>query len=167
MPTTTTTSTTLPTTPPTTPTPTTPTPPIDNVNTLSTSAVDTTAISTASTSTLTETTIGANQTLQDSHASAITMPAAQSPNDNYALIGGIIGGVVALILLGALIACLVVRSRRQPKDSDNGDSALQVKANAPLESNYGRLPPSAPTTTYDIVQAPPHDYEQASSSMQF
>jgi hypothetical protein len=140
---------------------------IDNVNTLSTSAVDTTAISTASTSALTETTIGANQPLQDSHASAITMPAAQSPNDNYALIGAIIGGVVALILLGALIACLVVRSRRQPKDSDNGDSALQVKANAPLESNYGRLPPSAPTTTYDIVQAPPHDYEQASSSLQF
>jgi hypothetical protein len=41
--------------------------------------------------------ISTNQTLQESHASAITMPAAQSPEDNIALIGGVVGGAVALL----------------------------------------------------------------------
>jgi hypothetical protein len=111
---------------------------IDNVNTLSTSAVDTTAISTASTSALTETTIGANQTLQESHASAITMPAAQSPDSNAALIGGIVGGAVALLLIGALIACCVVRSRRNNKEQPNGDPKARALQSRP-PSNYGGI----------------------------
>jgi hypothetical protein len=63
----------------------------------------------------TETTIGANQTVQESNSSAITMPAAQSPEDNAALIGGIVGGAIALLLIGALIAfawCAVGANRK-------------------------------------------------------
>lgn len=37
---------------------------------------------------------------------------ADADDDNAALIGGIVGGVVALLLIGGLIAFLVVRSRR-------------------------------------------------------
>jgi hypothetical protein len=115
MPTTTTTSTTLPKTPPTTPTPTTSTPP---------------------------TTIGANQTLQESHASAITMPAAQSPEDNIALIGGVVGGAVALLLIGALIAFCVVRSRRQSKDNNaNSLHSVHSTTTSP-QSSYSRVPPA-------------------------
>jgi hypothetical protein len=138
---------------------------IDNVNTLSTSAVATTAISTASTSALTETTIGANQTLQESHASAITMPAAQSPEDNIALIGGVVGGAVALLLIGALIAFCVVRSRRNNKEQPYADPsahALQSRSS----SNYGRIDGisgtannPAKSTYVDVVVGPPANYD--------
>jgi hypothetical protein len=60
------------------------------------------------------------------------MPAAQTPEDNSdsALIGGIVGGALSLLLLvGALIAFCVMRNRRQDSTS------------TPLESNYGRIAP--------------------------
>jgi hypothetical protein len=99
------------------------------------------------------------------------MPAAQSPvdsNDHSALIGGIVGGAVALILLGALIAFCVVRSRRQTKN--NGTSVLQVNAPSESESNYGFSEP--PRHAYDKAPVMPrvptaHHYEEASSSMQY
>jgi hypothetical protein len=45
---------------------------------------------------------------------------------NAALIGGIVGGIVALILVGGLIVFLVARSRRRRGNGEpNGDAALQ------------------------------------------
>jgi hypothetical protein len=44
-------------------------------------------------------------------------------DDNTALIGGIVGGVVALILVGGLVAFIVARSRRRVNASQ--DSAMQ------------------------------------------
>jgi len=89
-------------------------------------------------------TIGANQTVQESNSSATTMPAAQMPEDNSALIGGIVGGALALLLIGTLIAFCAVRSRQQPKDSNA--SAL------PPESNYGRVPPAQSNYSEVAVQ---------------
>jgi hypothetical protein len=49
-----------------------------------------------------------------------------SPDDNNAaLIGGIVGGVVAMLVVGGLIAFLVARSRRRSKDGPNSGVALQ------------------------------------------
>lgn len=64
------------------------------------------------------------------------MPAAQSPKDNAALIGGIVGGAVALLLIGALIAFFVVRSRRKHKQQLD-PSALSLRSTPP--SNYARV----------------------------
>ena len=93
------------------------------------------------------------------------MPAAQSPNDNTALIGGIVGGAVALLLIGALIACCVVRSRRNNKEQPSTDPsahALQSRSS----SNYGRIDGisgtannPASSTYVDVVVGPPANYD--------
>lgn len=73
------------------------------------------------------------------------------PENNAALIGGIVGGIVALILAGGLIAFVVTRSRRrkQLKNSDqlptkatNYDRAMsmnkysEVIAQPPIDTTY-------------------------------
>jgi hypothetical protein len=93
------------------------------------------------------------------------MPAAQSPEDNAALIGGIVGGAVALLLIGALIAFCVVRSRRNGKgqaDVDPNAQALQSRS----PSNYGRIDGisgtannPASSTYVDVVVGPPANYD--------
>jgi hypothetical protein len=94
------------------------------------------------------------------------MPAAQSPEDNIALIGGVVGGAVALLLIGALIAFCVVRSRRQSKDNNaNALHSVHSTTTSP-QSNYCRVPPAqsnysersfAPAETrsshYDVLNA--------------
>lgn len=83
------------------------------------------------------------QSPAESIASAITTPAAQSSEDkNAALIGGIVGGAVALLLVGALIAFLVLRSRRQPK---SGDVHHALQSPSP-EIIYGPAPPTRTMT---------------------
>jgi len=113
----------------------------------------------------TATTIDANQTIQESNSSAITMPAAQSSEDNAALIGGIVGGAIALILIGALIACCVVRSRRNRRvDVDPNAQVLQSRPS----SNYGNAPrrDAPPNNNYSDIMAvsPPANYDAWSDS---
>jgi hypothetical protein len=72
---------------------------------------------------------------------------AQPPDDNIALIGGIVGGVVALLLIGGLVACLVARHRRSVK---HDATALPPAAS---KSNYGRTPTTQKQPTYDDVDA--------------
>jgi hypothetical protein len=57
------------------------------------------------------------------------------------LIGGIVGGAIGLLLIGALIAVCVVRSRRQPNDS-NASALHSVHSTTTPQSNYGRVPPA-------------------------
>jgi hypothetical protein len=84
---------------------------------------------------------------------------AQSSDDNAALIGGIVGGVFALLLIGGLVAFLVARSRRGEKDHPNSDAALQsVRQSMPSNdvhdagvargSDYGALS-IGPPQNYD------------------
>jgi hypothetical protein len=65
------------------------------------------------------------------------IPPTDAPDDNAALIGGIVGGIVALILIGGLIAFLVVvRSRNL--NHDNNSNAMT--STTPTPSNYNRIP---------------------------
>jgi hypothetical protein len=57
---------------------------------------------------------------------------AQAPDSNAALIGGIVGGIVALLLVVGLIAFFVARSRR---NVNHGTTAPPT-----AQSTYGRLP---------------------------
>jgi hypothetical protein len=75
--------------------------------------------------------------------------------DNSALIGGIVGGVAALLLLGGLIAFIVVRSRRQPSAPQSQSTSTPLKSNygdiAPAHSNYNAS--GVPSTRhYDALQ---------------
>jgi hypothetical protein len=92
---------------------------------------------------------------------------ADSLDDNSALIGGIVGGVVGLLLIGGLIAFLVVRSRRTAAGNGeaNNGAALQSKngmrdagaAQHRNDTNYAALPPE---NEYGVVGvAPPHNYD--------
>jgi hypothetical protein len=86
---------------------------------------------------------------------------AQPFEDNAALIGGIVGGVVALLVVGGLIAYLVARSRRRGKGESNSNAALQsVRQGASsndmrdaesYRSDYGALSLSPPESSYDVI----------------
>lgn len=96
------------------------------------------------------------------------MPATPTPpsptNNDAALIGGIVGGVVALLLIVALIAFIMSRSRnrnRSPKARNDG----QELQSAPAQSvgEYGRieLPPSQQSEYDDMrdVNLSEHHYD--------
>lgn len=69
------------------------------------------------------------------------------------MIGGIVGGIVALLIIVGLIAFFVVRNRRAKKSHLDGGHSLQPQPtpilNPPLTNNnaYDRVPPLA----YDHV----------------
>lgn len=58
-------------------------------------------------------------------------------NDDAALIGGIVGGVLALILVGGLIAFLVARGQQREKDELelSNASGLQPVPNSSVRSS--------------------------------
>jgi hypothetical protein len=86
----------------------------------------TTASSTTSTSAGAPT--GASSTIGPATAT-IAMPASQTSGDNIALIGGIVGGTVALLLIvGVIVACVLARNRQSNRDN----TSLQPK---PIHSN--------------------------------
>jgi type II secretory pathway pseudopilin PulG len=89
------------------------------------------------------------------------MPAVESPDDNSALIGGIVGGAIALLLLGALIAFCVARSRRnrkvQQEDNSTGHIASTLQS---TRSEYGRIVANNPNNDYaDVPIVPPSNYD--------
>jgi hypothetical protein len=93
------------------------------------------------------------------------MPAAQSPDSNAVLIGGIVGGAVALLLIGALIACCFVRSRRNNKEQPSTDPSAHALQSRP-PSNYGRIDGITGTANdlasnhySDMMVGPPANYD--------
>jgi len=87
-------------------------------------------------------------------ANMSTMPAAQSPQDNSAVIGGVVGGAIALLLVGALVAFCVMRSRRNSEGQPDADqNTLAPQSVAVPPSNYTRIsnlsdrPPSVYSAT--------------------
>jgi hypothetical protein len=84
---------------------------------------------------------------ETSTSSNATVSAASLPStdDNAALIGGIGGGIVALLLFGCLVALLVARSRRREKGEANSGAALQSVRQSTSgeqpENNYGVIAP--------------------------
>jgi hypothetical protein len=106
--------------------------------------------------TQTDTSTSANATV-----GVATSSSDAQPPDNAALIGGIVGGVVALILVVGVVTFLVARSRRRGNGEPNSNAALQsVRHNsdsgagaAPRGSNYAPLALSPPNN-YGV--AAPH-----------
>lgn len=71
------------------------------------------------------------------------------PDDTAALIGGVVGGIVAFLLGCGLIAFLVARSRRRGKGAASNDTVLQ-SAGARLSNNDARESIVAPNIgSYD------------------
>jgi hypothetical protein len=88
--------------------------------------------------------------------------------DNAALIGGIVGGVVALLLIGGLIAFLVARSRRRGgngEPNNKGASLQPVRPSdvmrdtgvASQQSVYEALALNPPESNYGVIN-PPQNY---------
>jgi hypothetical protein len=73
----------------------------------------------------------------------------QTSDDNTALIGGIVGGIAALLLVGGLIAFLVARNRRNVNEQDNNKTMANTTATSTaVSSNYDRIP----TTEYNYIR---------------
>jgi hypothetical protein len=49
---------------------------------------------------------------------------ADSLGDNAALIGGIVGGIVALLVIGGLVAFIVARNRRNVTNEENAMASI-------------------------------------------
>jgi len=97
--------------------------------------------------------ISANQ------SSAVTMPAAESTENNSALIGGIVGGAVALILVGALIVFFVLRSRKARQDSNADQNAHATQSIRAPPNNYGQLSIVQSAGYSEIPTKPPTNYD--------
>jgi hypothetical protein len=100
----------------------------------------------------------------------VATPSTEASNDNAALIGGIVGGVVALLLIGGLIAFLVARSRRREKDHPNNDAALHsVRQSMPSndararENDYGAIS-LGPPQNYDAWSTKDDNYGKPSTN---
>lgn len=65
-----------------------------------------------------------------------TLAAAEMPT-NAALIGGVLGGVVALLLVVGVIAFIVMRTRRLKQNQEVGENAMQTTR--PPSGNYGHF----------------------------
>jgi hypothetical protein len=87
---------------------------------------------------------------------AVTLARQPDGNGKGALIGGIIGGILALLVVGGLIAFIVMRSRRG--NGNNSDTRMRSP-----ESNYGRIQPIAPD--YTTPPPPESQYDQPWSKL--
>jgi hypothetical protein len=75
------------------------------------------------------------------------VPATQQPSpDNTALIGGVVGGVVALLIVVGVIAFIVMRNRKATanQQSTNDGHSLSPPAQ-PSKSNYDRIDIPSPS----------------------
>jgi predicted lipid-binding transport protein (Tim44 family) len=79
------------------------------------------------------------------------------------MIGGIVGGVVALLLVGGLIAFLVVRNRRSVKPNSNA-TASDANSAAAATSNYDRIPNTASNYSGHIADASPRKHYDSLTS---
>jgi len=113
----------------------------------------TTSVTSTNASPTTTTVIATDQSALDSH-STIAMPAAQSPDNTLALIGGIVGGTVALLLVLGLIAFCVLRSRRSDKqqvaETENRYSQTWHTGNVP-PNNYSDMHMTTAPNRYHIL----------------
>jgi hypothetical protein len=86
---------------------------------------------------------------------AIMTPAVpQSPTDNSALIGGIVGaGIVALLLVCGLTAFSMARNQTKEQEHDGSRSE-----SAPSQSNYGRIPAASSNYGESAIVVPHRDH---------
>jgi hypothetical protein len=88
------------------------------------------------------------QTQLETSTSTNTTAAIATNSVDASLIGGIVGGVVALLLVCGLIAFFVARSRRRVKDEPSNDAAMQsARDNASAPTDYAPFV----LNNYDVV----------------
>jgi hypothetical protein len=85
------------------------------------------------------------------------------------MIGGIVGGVIAVLVFAGLIAVFVARGRRRDSGQPNNDAALQSRdagaASRPRLSIYAPFTPRPLENKYDVVpELPAQLYDAAPSA---
>jgi hypothetical protein len=80
----------------------------------------------------------------------VAMPGTQPSDDNIALIGGIVGGVVALLIAVGVIAFIVSRNRRKAaQDQPSNRNDVSMAPAQASSSNYGRISAQPASNHYD------------------
>lgn len=89
-----------------------------------------------------------------------------------ALVGGMVGTIIALILVGGLIAFIMSRKRRRGNAEPNSDAPQSAPQSMPSNgvheahrnNNYIDLPLGPPENNYGEVQiGPPQNYDEWST----
>jgi hypothetical protein len=93
-----------------------------------------------------------------------------SLDDSTALIGGIVGGVIALLLVGGLITCLVARSRRRASSGEpNSDAAMQSvrqsASNNAMNSDFGVASHRSNSNYEALTLSPPEETKYGTLSV--
>jgi hypothetical protein len=144
----------------------------ESMSSTSISVAETPSSTSVTIQTLSSLVISSNST-QVTNATAIvaTVPVPTDPLpsdsvDSAALIGGIVGGVVGLLLIGGLIAFLVTRSRRRAKGEPSNNAALQSVRQS-MSNNAGAGVASQRSSNYEPLPLSPnpsqHNYVAWSS----
>jgi hypothetical protein len=141
------------------PTTTIPTTTTNSISTITATTSSITSITSSITSTITSITSTNNTTTGQSITTGSTMHDAMTDTIasaiNAQLIGGIFGGIVALILIGAVIACIVARNRRKlPHQDDNSMVPAHVSS-----SNYGPISQSSVYDNSFLKHSPSTNYD--------
>jgi hypothetical protein len=77
----------------------------------------------------------------------IAMPATTQPSDdNSALIGGIVGGVIALMIVVGVIAFIVMRNRKAKVTQQSTNDGHSLSSQNTNNSNYDRVRVSPPNS---------------------
>lgn len=93
-------------------------------------------------------------------------PASESPQVSATTIGGIVGGIGALLLCGGLIALIVARNRRNGSAGQRNETA-GAQLQSASHSNYGPVPVVAnppPNRYSELAVSPPDTYDAWSDS---
>jgi hypothetical protein len=78
------------------------------------------------------------------------MSATQPSDDNTALIGGIVGGVVALLIVVGVIAFIIMsRNRHEAQDQPSNRSDVSMVPAQASSSNYGKINVQPASNVYD------------------
>jgi hypothetical protein len=118
-----------------------------------------TSVSASSTEMMQQTSATPAIAVSESQAAANTTAPSTDADaiDAAALIGGIVGGIVALLLVVGLIAFLVARNRRPEHVESNNDTTLQsVPSDASPSlhrTNYDSLALISPENNYNALPA--------------
>lgn len=82
------------------------------------------------------------------------MSTTQASSVNPAIIGGVVGGVIPLLIVIGVVAFCSARKRRTKKQIEGQSSQSQSQSSSiPRESEYGPIDAPQPQQLYDDVQA--------------
>lgn len=82
----------------------------------------------------------------------VTMPANQKSSSDAALIAGVVGGAIPLIIVIGLIGCVVVRKRRSKNKSCEPSPNQEDSPTAPSSTtpNYGYISLGTTQNGYEV-----------------